>query len=465
MADILRVTAPLVQPSQIPPTKSTDPTLPFNTQDLSKVIRSGPQSELLGQNNGLAPKDDAPTILMNLLRDPAVTVHFLKNIFLLQEIIRLLPANNNPVTAEIQQMFRALLVGPDDIVKEMLRQEQTTTQFRGEIYDMLRKLLGQNPSSELRGAALVLLKAINGQLNKQELLGSVSNTLGFLADALSSSKSLSQRLAELSARFSGQGSENDFASLRKQALELLHEVEGSILFSGKLAKVVSITHYNLSRFQDNPDFLGEAIANFLSHVNGKQERSEMLQCINDFLSSLGSRQPAEHSRVMDVLADIIGKQTGDPAINLVNEDKIEKIIHSLLSSPCNFTPLLHFVVPVEYEDLRAFAEIWVDPQAGQEGQTPQTGQNIQMLIVFDIETFGQFEAELMVKGENIDFTLRCPTGCYEAFSAASGRFSALPEGSPYKLRQISVERLEASRSLMDVFKSLPYKRTGVDVKI
>ena len=35
----------------------------------------------------------------------------------------------------------------------------------------------------------------------------------------------------------------------------------------------------------------------------------------------------------------------------------------------------------------------------------------------------------------------------------------------YRLGDVRVERLERSRSLMDVFRSLPYKRTGVDVKI
>ena len=35
----------------------------------------------------------------------------------------------------------------------------------------------------------------------------------------------------------------------------------------------------------------------------------------------------------------------------------------------------------------------------------------------------------------------------------------------YRFGEVKVERLERPRSLMDVFKSLPYKRTGVDVKV
>lgn len=51
------------------------------------------------------------------------------------------------------------------------------------------------------------------------------------------------------------------------------------------------------------------------------------------------------SRIMDTLAKIIAKQDRETPMNSLNGDKIEKIITSLLSSPCNYTPLLHFVIP------------------------------------------------------------------------------------------------------------------------
>ena len=47
------------------------------------------------------------------------------------------------------------------------------------------------------------------------------------------------------------------------------------------------------------------------------------------------------------LAKLIDRQSQTDEIMLVNSEKVETIIRSLLSSPCNFTPLLHFVVPVQ----------------------------------------------------------------------------------------------------------------------
>ena len=70
---------------------------------------------------------------MNLLKDPAVTVNYLKNIYMLEEIINLLPVNNNTVTQEIRQLFDALLIDPDHIVDELVDQEYASTLFKGEL--------------------------------------------------------------------------------------------------------------------------------------------------------------------------------------------------------------------------------------------------------------------------------------------------------------------------------------------
>ena len=148
-------------------------------------------------------------------------------------------------------------------------------------------------------------------------------------------------------------------------------------------------------------------------------------------------------------------------------DKIEKIIHSLLSSPCNFTPLLHFVLPVQYEDLQSFAEIWINPNGGEDDRTRQQegGQVIHMLLAFDVGGIGRFELELFVREKVIDFSLYCPPAYTAVYSEVKNELRNCAGDTGYRFGEVKVERLERPRSLMDVFKSLPYKRTGVDVKV
>lgn len=117
-----------------------DPSVPFDMQEIRHITKNPSGSGLLGHHNVLEGEAGAAT-LMNLLKDPAVTVNYLKNIYMLEEIINLLPVNNNTVTQEIRQLFDALLIDPDHIVDELVDQEYASTLFKGELFDLLRGIL------------------------------------------------------------------------------------------------------------------------------------------------------------------------------------------------------------------------------------------------------------------------------------------------------------------------------------
>ena len=163
MADILKISTPLIDNSKttVQPGKQVDPTQQFNLSEIDRVVQTNQQSEILKQHTGLL-EQESPAILMNMLKDPSVTVSFLRNIYMLQEIIQLLPVNNSTLTQEIQQLFDSLLVDPKDVVSELIRQEQTSTAFKGELFDFLRNLLSQSPKPEMSYGIANLLKSING---------------------------------------------------------------------------------------------------------------------------------------------------------------------------------------------------------------------------------------------------------------------------------------------------------------
>ena len=505
MADLLKISTPLVDKLPVNPNRPVaDPSMPFQLSDLTKVIQPGQANELMQHNTGLVD-DGSPDILMNMLKDPSVTVGFLRNIFLLQEIIKLLPVNNNAFTQEIQMLFDRLLVRPEDIVAELVRQENTSTAFKGGLFDFLRGLLRQNPKPEMAYGVANLLKAVNGMLSKNSILDSLSNSLLFLAENTKASQSLSGKLAELSERFLAQDAIEKFPLLKQETMAIMQEVERSILFSPKIEKVLPLMTYNLSRFHDNPDYLQEATTGLLTMIDGDSQKQKLTQLLFGFLSGEALEQK-ETSQVIDVLAEIIGRQTDanrDPSLRrtsgflpgeaqemealfgekttvelmagktisaedmrLLTSDKIDKIVQSLLSSPCNFTPLLHFIVPVQESDIRTFAEIWIDPNDESGGQDASGAQqHVHMLIVFDVEGIGRFETEIFVRKKEIAINLLCPPAYTDAFSKIGSEIARTAAGTGFRFKDITIGRLERSRSLMEVFKSLPHRRTGIDVRV
>ena len=93
------------------------------------------------------------------------------------------------------------------------------------------------------------------------------------------------------------------------------------------------------------------------------------------------------------------------------------------------------------------------------------GGHVHVLITFDVPGVGQMEAEFMMAGKELGFHLYCPESYIGIFESLVPEFRNIMEEHGYKASGIEVERMDHVRSLMEVFKNLPFKRTGVDVKI
>lgn len=475
MADILKISTPLLDRV---PTQATrpvaDPSVPFDLSDVTRVIQTTDPTELLQQNTGFVPNQaDTPKILEDLLKDPAVTAGMIRNIAYLQEIISLMPALNAALTQEIEQLFANLLLTPQEIVPELIRQENTTTLFKGDLFDQLRGLLSKNPERQEMATAIgVLLKGLNAGISRTDVLYSISNNLSFLAQSLEASPRLFDKLETLMVAFRAPDANHNFTELKQQVMEVLKEVQNSVLYTPQLEKIIPLVVYNLSRYNDNDDFLPTALTLLLSTMDGDAQKLELIEKLQNYIDvymppegARRARYDEDDSQVMDILAKIIGKQAKSEEVQLLSGDKIEKIIHSLLSSPSNFTPLLHFILPVEYHHIRAFAEIWIDPNAGGSDKQGNGNDGTRMMLVFDVDGVGRFESELYVRGKRIAMNLFCPPAYYDAFSGLGPAIRKAISATSYSFEVINIDRLERNHSLMDVFTDLPHKRTGIDVKV
>ena len=467
MADILKISTPYLDKAAVQNHKPVQEiSAPIEISETSKVIQTHNQNKMESNTNELLMGQNSPSTLSSLLRDPNVAVNFLKNIYLLQEFISLIPGHNTTVTDEIQEMFNSLLVNPDQIVAELLRQENTTTSYKGELFDFLREFVSRNTQREARPAVSAFLKALNGLVNKKDITESLANNLAFLATNLKGSANLNKQLALLSQKFLQSDAVLKFPELKAEALELLEEVESSILFTPKLQRAIPLIIYNLSRFSDNPDFLQDAVNYLMTLLGGSEQRATFMKLLREHLNGVFSKKD-DKSQVLDTLSNILGKQVTNEDLTLANSERLEKIIHSLLSSPCNFTPLLHFIVPVFDGQTKAFAEMWIDPNSEEESPKDmgKSDENFHVLIEFDVEGIGQFESEIFVVGKKINLNLLCPKQYVEEFSVLEKTLKTAIEETEYRFNNIKVDNMQKQRSLMQVFKTLPHKRTGINVKI
>lgn len=487
MSDILRVTTPLVNKSQVVDARRNVENLPqFNLQDLTKVIQTSPDTELLSQNNGMLGDEKTSALLLDLLKDPAVTVTYLKNISLLQELFSLLPANNKVMTEEIEEVFTSLLISPEEIVPEMLSQESGSTSFRGEIFDIMRGALdsyakfardsvmaqSENAGSQImkysavQKSVIEVLKALSLFSSREDSLNAVANNLEHLAKSLSPSRTLSDELYNLSAKFRAPDARAELETLKKEIQVLFDKVDDSILLSPKISKTMSLTIYNLSRYNDNAEYLATSVERLKLFLPKAEDRDALLESVSKFVEKNEGNE-IERSKVLDKLTEIISRQMESEDVLSKTGDKLEKIVQSLLSSPCNFTPLLHYIVPIQQDGLKSFMEMWINPNGEQDSPERSGGfkDNYHFFLVFDVGRLGRFNMDVYIRDKTVDYSLFCPPPFTYFFASTTGEIGKLLNSMGYKSGDVRVADLERDRSLMEVFRSLPYRRTGVDVKI
>ena len=472
MADIIRSATPITNKNIIQPMREhlSSDLAPFDVSNMSKVAKTNPDAELLEQNTGNIDKQLAPEVLLDMLKDPSVTVNFIKNILLLQEIVGVISMQNKPVTEEFEQLFNELAVKPENLAEELIKQEKDSTAFKGELFDSLRELVKQNPSQETKTAVTNLLKAINTENSNPEILKALSGTMTYLSETLAPNKELSGKLYQLAQKFASDDAEKNFPELKKEAAQIIRDISQSIMFNSKLSSLSSMITYNLSRYNTNRDFLGDSLREVLRFIPREEDKTKFLQKLYNCIA--GFERGKSNSKVLDTLVKILQKQTDTESVMQMKGESVETVIHSLLSSPSNFTPLLHFVIPVDDGIFKAFGEMWINPdeeekKTGKDGKSLSGGDGrlIHMLLVFDIPDVGRFETELYVRDKKINMSLLCPAAVEQQMEDITSDLRKCIKFSEFSFENITVEKLEKSRSLVEVFPSLPQKRTGINVRI
>ncbi|MGL5978345.1 MAG: hypothetical protein ACRCZJ_05085 [Erysipelotrichaceae bacterium] len=454
MSDILKISAPVLKNTHVVQRNIPDPTIPFQIKDVSKVNNLNQTKETNAQNQTMV-SGDGPTLLLQMLNDPLGSIQFIKSMFLLQEVVSMLPLANKVISKEIEKLLEDLLLRPEDLVQELLKQEAGSSVFQGELFESLRGFLETYP--EHKEEVVLLLKHLNGQLQKENYRESVKSNLLFFIEKFEG-LSLQAPLQQLYERFA---SGEDFASLQDDLQQVFAAMEQSILFSPKLEKNISILQYNISRLLPDVD-IDYMLAGFKTVLDPKsfaQLKTQLIAFQDGFDLELASKN---NNKVMQILTRLIEVQVANKVELGMSPDKIERIIYSLLASPSNFTPLMHFILPLDFQGLQAFGELWIDPNP-EDAALKEKSDAYQMLLAIEVDRLGHFELDVQVVGKQLRVRLFTPLVLQPHFEKNAKALRDILVRSPYRLEAFEVLGIEKPRTLMEVFKRLPSRRSGVSV--
>ena len=185
--------------------------------------------------------------------------------------------------------------------------------------------------------------------------------------------------------------------------------------------------------------------------------------IKNELPQHGIRPPV--SSTLDSLTDFIQANINDPALKSLDSFNASNLLQSLLNAPGVFTPLAHYILPLEVANTRAFGELWVDNDENNPNNTPGTQRNYHLFLTFDVESIGRFELDMYALGENVDLSLLYPPRFEREVDPMKDRINKIIRNIGYKAQSFETAPLKKPHNLVDVFPKIEDKRVTLNKRV
>lgn len=225
-----------------------------------------------------------------------------------------------------------------------------------------------------------------------------------------------------------------------------------------------------SQSHDLNSLLGQ-LSDILNAIPDEETKMVVAQKLNEVLSDILENTDVKYDKptAMEKFTNFLLKNLDDNALNSISEFNKQDVMSSLLTSPGVFTPLMHFLAPLEIEDengqkQRAFGELWVD--SDDESSTGGSGGGTHILLDFSVENVGDFELEMFAtNGNELTVNLMCPKSMSSSYSHFKTAIARLAAGKGYSVKSSKVGTLAKKRNLSQVFPKLTERRSGLNVSI
>lgn len=185
--------------------------------------------------------------------------------------------------------------------------------------------------------------------------------------------------------------------------------------------------------------------------------------VKNELPQHGIRPPV--SSTLDNLTDFIQKNINNPALKSLDSFNAANLLQSLLNAPGVFTPLAHYILPLEVNNTRAFGELWVDNDENNPNNTPGTQRNYHLFLTFDVESIGRFEVDMYAIGEEVNLTLLYPTRFEKEIEPMKERITKIIRNSGYSARTFETAPLKKPHNLVEIFPKITDKRTTLNTRV
>lgn len=232
------------------------------------------------------------------------------------------------------------------------------------------------------------------------------------------------------------------------------------------ADVMKTVVRGTDNLSDMVDFLNRVLEN----TPDIPERQTLCDAFEHIIGGMAQKQemPAHNqvgyeSETMKALTSFIDRNVNHPAIRGIDNFNASNLLQSMLNAPGVFTPLAHYIIPLQVEDTRAFGELWVDNDNTSSGKAGEE-KRYHLFLTFDVEAVGRFEVDAYSTGKELNLSVLYPKSYRYRVSNLTDKITRIAAGVGYNVQNFKTGLLVKPHTLAETFPRINENRKSFDIK-
>ncbi len=473
MSNILKVTTPTVGYDNN--SINNKPTASQQAEDLS--IKNPVEANKIGRADGRTESNNSEegrgitydsnfgTFVQSLRDLPRLSETLSKMIF--GGMANLVESGIGKGTAEeIQAFFQMLEMSPDKLSEFLKTQMAGANRLQGPLFDVLRQVMDEATTVELKAGVLDLLKKYNDMSSGKHLLENIKGTLGDIEARMF--RGDREGLIKLAMKLRPHTMDNAASNVRllkEQIIPYMGKYVADNRDLGKLRDLVTLVAFNTARYESGSlDNVVQAFQRLLDFPTFQKHFKGMTAAdFRNMLMDVDYDRAAGKNELTDKLLNIMHAGVKGEA-GIENKEAFVNVMRSILVNESVYMPVMHVMLPVILDGVPMFSEMWVDPDE-ESGNPESKERGVKLLIKFDMKDVGFFDMMLYYEKGKIDMLIHYPEELAGHESDIRENIRKIMSRNKLELEYLGVEQNKAPIQVSAAFPKIFERRNSINVTI
>ena len=367
---------------------------------------------------------------------------------------------------EIQAFFQMLEMSPEKLNEFMKGQMAGANRLQGPLFDVMRQIMGEATTVELKAGVLDFLKKYNDMSSGKHILENIKGTLEDIEARMF--RNDREGLQKLAMRLKPHATESNAANVRmlkEQIIPYMGKYVADNREMGKLRDLVTLVAFNTARYESGSlDKVVEAFQRLMEFPTFHKHFPGMTgKDLRNMLLNVDYDRAAGKNELTDKLLNIMEAGVKGEA-GVENKEQFVNIMRSVLVNESVYMPVMHVMLPVILDGVPMFSEMWVDPDE-ESGNPGSKERGVKLLIKFDMKDVGFFDMMLYYEKGKIDMLIHYPEELAGHESDIRENIRKIMRKNDLELEYLGVEQGKAPIPVHTAFPKILERRNSINVTV